>query len=289
MHALQIFWLSTKSDFWTFVIPDTAFGVFGALAGPVLTTNNATSFPAILIRIPSVLAWNWLNLLVFDLANQRSPDSVAEDSLNKPWRPIPAGHVTPVQMRRLLLAVLPVVLAINFSLGAWQETSLLFALTWMYNDLRGGDDSFILRNMIISLAFGLYNGGSLRVACGAGNTLHESGYCWIIIVSAVIFSTMHIQDLKDIAGDQARNRQSAPLVLGDGVTRWTIAGPILAWSVLCPLYLRVGMLAFALPVTIGTYVAFRTLWMRGPQADCTSWYIWAFWLISLYTLPLASS
>ena len=170
-------------------------------------------------------------------------------------------------MRRLLLAGLPVVLAINHFLGAWQETSLLFGLTWMYNNLQGGNDSFIQRKMIISLAFGSYNGGSLRVASGVGHTLRESGFHWISIITAVIFSTMHIQDLKDTAGDQARNRQSAPLVLGDNMARWTIAVPILAWSVLCPLYLRLGLLAFVMPVTTVAYVAFRTLWMPDPQVD----------------------
>lgn len=113
--------------------------------------------------------------LVFDLANQRSTDSVTEDSVNKPWRPVPAGYIAPIQMRRLLLAALPVVLIIHFILGAWQETSLLFGLTWMYNDLQSGNESFILWNLIISLAFGLYNGNSLRVACGAGHTIRESG------------------------------------------------------------------------------------------------------------------
>ena len=252
-----------------------------------MTTNKPTSFSSILVRVPRVLLWNWLNLVIFDLANQRCPDSVTEDRLNKPWRPIPAGHFTPVQMRQLLLVALPVFQAINCFLGAWQETSLLFSLTWMYNDLRGGDDSFLSRNMIISLAFGLYNGGSLRVACSAGHTLHETGLHWVFMITAIIFSTMHIQDLKDVAGDRTRNRQSAPLVLGDSMTRWTIAVPILAWPVLCPLYLRLGMLAFILPVTIGGYVAFRTLWIRDPQADRMSWYIWAFWLTSLYILPLA--
>ena len=286
-NALQIFWSLTESDFWTFLIPDTAFGIFGALAGPVLTTDKTTSFSAVLTRIPYVLLWNWLNLLIFELANQRSPGAVAEDTLNKPWRPIPAGNVTPAQMRGLLLSAIPIVLAVNFFLGAWQETALLFGLTWMYNDLQGGDDNFILRNLIISVAFGLYNEGSLRVGCGAGHAPHETGFRWILIVSAVIFSTMHIQDLQDTAGDQARNRQTAPLVLGDSLARWTVAVPILAWSVLCPLYLRLGLLAFVLPVMVGTFVAFRTVWMRGPQTDRMSWHIWAFWLISLYVLPLA--
>ena len=80
---------------------------------------------------------------------------------------------------------------------------------------------------------------------------------------------MNIQDLKDTIGNQARNLQLAPLVLGDNMARWTIAVPILAWSVLCPLYLRLGLLAFVLPVTTGAYAAFRTLWMRDLLADRT--------------------
>jgi len=60
-----------------------------------------------------VIAWNWLNLVVFDLANQRFPDAVKEDALNKPRGPIPAGYITPKQMRQVLLASIPVVFGIN--------------------------------------------------------------------------------------------------------------------------------------------------------------------------------
>ena len=197
--------------------------------------------------------------------------------------------MTSLQMRRVLLAALPAILATNYALGAWQETALLFGLTWMYNDLGGGDENFILRNLIIGLAFGLYNGGSLRIASGANHPVSAIGLRWVAMVSMVIFSTMHIQDLKDVAGDQARNRRSAPLVLGDSVVRLTIAVPVLVWSVLCPLYLGVDLLGFALPITLGSWVAFRTLWMRGKEADCRSWCIWAGWLVCLYGLPLVKA
>lgn len=210
MHALQTFWLLTESDFWTFVIPDTAFMFFGALAGPVVATNKSISFSAVPFRVPCVLAWNWPNLLVFDLANQRSEDSVTEDSIKKPWRPVPAGYITPIQMRRLLLTALPVVLIINFILGVWQETSLLFGLTWMYNDLQGGNDSFILRNMIISFAFGLYDGGSLRVACGAGHTIRESGYHWVLS-SALSSSRLCTFKISKILPAIGRGTDSQPL------------------------------------------------------------------------------
>ncbi len=94
----------------------------------------------VIARAPLVVLYNWGNLLIFDLANQRTPESAEEDRINKPHRPLPTGRMTPLQARRLLLASLPVVLTINYFLGPWIETALLFTLTWMYNDLGGGDE-----------------------------------------------------------------------------------------------------------------------------------------------------
>lgn len=132
-------WLFTESDFFTFVGPDSAFGIFGALAGPLLL-NNTDSALNVLARAPLVVIFNWSNLLIFDLANQRLPESVEEDRINKPHRPLPSGRMTPRSARRLLLASLPTVFIMSYFLGPWVETSLLFALTWMYNDLGGGDE-----------------------------------------------------------------------------------------------------------------------------------------------------
>ncbi len=227
-------------------------------------------------------------MIIFDLANQRFPICIAEDGLNKPWRVGPTGRLTSDQMRLLLLVALPVILAINTYLGAWEETLLIFSLTWMYNDLHGGE-TIIGRNLIISVAFGLYNGGSLRIASGAKNTVSEAGLYWNLIISAIVLTTMHIQDLKDVAGDALRNRQTAPLTFGERVTRWSVAIPVVAWSVVCPLYLGVGLLGSVLPGALGIYVAFRTLWMRGNKADRLSWQLWAFWLMSLYLLPLVKN
>lgn len=125
--------------FFTFVGPDSAFGIFGALAGPLLL-DNADKPLNVLARVPLVVLFNWSNLLIFDLANQRLPESVEEDRFNKPHRPLPLGRMTPLSARRLLLASLPVVFVINYLVGPWVETSILFTLTWMYNDLGGGDE-----------------------------------------------------------------------------------------------------------------------------------------------------
>lgn len=134
----------TESDFLTFVGPDTAFGIFGALAGPLLLNNSDGPY-RVLARTPLVILYNWANVLIFDLANQRTPQSAEEDRINKPHRPLPSGRMTDVQARRLLLVSLPTVLVVNYLLGPWKETAILFTLTWMYNDLGGGDEGIDLR------------------------------------------------------------------------------------------------------------------------------------------------
>ncbi|KAI3390267.1 hypothetical protein diail_10731, partial [Diaporthe ilicicola] len=148
----------------------------------------------ILLRLPSVLAFNVGNLLVFDLANQRSPSSVVEDRINKPWRPIPQGRINVDQARRGMLFVIPAVLALDYALGPWKQGVFIKILTWLYNDLGGGDEAFI-RELIISVAYGLFNSGSLRVAIGTGNSPSLLGVVWTVIISAVILTTMQVQDL----------------------------------------------------------------------------------------------
>lgn len=284
-----IFWLFTESDFATFVIPDTVFGIFGALAGPLLTNNTSPDLLEILARVPRVLLYNWANLLIFDLANQRLPEAVEEDAWNKPWRPLPSGRITMAGTRRLLLASLPVVLAINWALGAWEETALLFVLTWMYNDLKGGDEDFVIRNLIIGLAFGLYNGGALKIACGPDQSITTPGYCWVVLISCVIFTTMHVQDMKDQAGDKTRGRRSAPLVLGDAPARWTIAIPIVIWSVVCPLFLSVGPVGYLVTCVLGFLIVARIFVWRSTDADRKTWQLWTAWTALLYLLPVIQS
>lgn len=278
-------WLFSKSDFKTHVLPVTAFGLFAALAGPLTTTNTTPNLLHILARVPHALLWSWLNTLVQALANQRLPEAIEEDRINKPSRPIPAGRISANQTRRLLLVAIPLTLAITYALGAWQETALLFVLTWMYNDLGGGEEHFLARDGIVAVAFAGYNMGALRVVLGGKVELSGAAYIWLAIVSLVIFATMKIVDMKDQEGDRARGRRTAPLVLGDGVARWAIAGPVVLSSVLCPWFWGLGAAGYVLPVGIGAFVAVRVMCLRSSDADRKTWKFWALWIVSLYLLP----
>lgn len=164
---------------------ETCFGASGALSGHLLTTNPNPSQRDMLSRFPNVLVWNWLNLFLFNVANQRLPDSIREDSINRPWRALPSGRLTQLQARRLLLATVPVVFFESYYLGAAREAVILMVLTWTYNDLGGGDEFFAIRSLTNALGYVLYSVGSIRASCGYPSfDLHEGTYRWLLIACA---------------------------------------------------------------------------------------------------------
>ena len=293
LHFARTLWLFTVSDHKTFVLPQAAFGILGALSGPLLTTNAKPEFTAILLRIPHVLLWTWLNTLVFTISNQRLPEAVTEDKINKPWRPLPSARISITQARRLLLCAIPSSLVlIYFCLGAVEETVLLYCLTWMYNDCGGAEENFAIRNFIIAAAYALYGNGALRVACGSNtSTVICQTYTWHALVSGAIFFTMQMQDLKDQEGDRARQRRTAPLILGDAVSRWTIAIPTLVFSIAGLAFWDLNLFTAAgiLPAVMSSIVAVRVLVLRSQYADRVTWKLWSYWLMTLYALPLVKS
>ena len=285
-YHLHTIWLITCNDLKSIVLPETAFGIFTALAIP-LTTNPNPQLSEILSRLPHVILWNWLNVLLFDIANQRLPDSIIEDRVNKAWRPIPSGRMTPTEARRLLLVVIPIVFMGSLRLGGVVETVAMMVLTWMYNDLGGADEVYVVRNVINALGFMCYSSGATDVAAGA-HSLTPKAYKWIAMVGAIVFSTLSMQDLPDVVGDAVRGRRTSPLVLGDAWSRLEIAIPIFLWSIICPVFWKVTWLGWVLPLSVGVWLAFRVLRFRTVAADKISWKMWCLWTGILYALPLCT-
>jgi hypothetical protein len=274
------YWLFTESDFVTFAIPNTIFGLCCAYAGQPLVSIQSESVTTLLWRIPLVLLFNCTNLLIFDLANQRLWEAVLEDKRS--------------EVRKALQLIIPMALAINhYGLHAGAETACIVSGTWVYNDLKASDDSWISRNAIIALAFGVFNWSSLKVAIGGGgsSTAHitNSGRTWIWLFSGVILTTMHIQDMKDQLGDKARGRKTAPLVIGDKAARWTLAIPIFLWSPVCAAFFGGRLLSGALIGLLGTYVAWRCLSRKTREEDRWTWQLWCAWTALLSLMPLEAS
>ena len=272
------------------IVPVTLLGYLSSLASQDLGDASGTSIAISLSRVPLAFLWVYLNVLIFSIANQRLPPSVLEDKLNKPWRPLPAGLISPSEARYLLLFFIPAVYAIcGLFLGATHEFLLCTGGAWLYNDLGGADEHFVLRNLLNSIAYFVYGSGATRVAMGRGEPPHSvRTYAWLAMIAAVIFTTMQVQDLKDQEGDRARNRSTAPLKVGDRQTRWSIVVGVLAWSIICPTYWNSSAEGYGIPLCLGLVVAVRVLLKQGREEDRHTYMIWSWWLMSLFPLPLLS-
>ena len=280
-------WLFTVSEHKTIIYPWAAFGIFGALSGSIMTTNSMPDLASVAARGPQTLLWMWLVVLVFTIANQRLEESVLEDSINKPWRPIPSQRLTISQAQTLLLCAVPTVYFATLHLGAGNQALIGMLLTWMYNDLKGSDQNYVVRNLLNALGLTNWSVGATQVACGTtGHTLNAAGCYWLFIVGLIIFTTLQVQDFRDQAGDLKKGRRTAPLVWGDNFMRWVTALAIIFWSLASPAWWTLGIRGYLMPVAIGGLIARRLLVMRDTRADENTWKLWGLWMASLFVLPL---
>ncbi|KAF2450850.1 hypothetical protein P171DRAFT_460350 [Karstenula rhodostoma CBS 690.94] len=266
-------------DWWPFAI--------SFVRNPSVNNGETLDFYNIVLRLPYAIIWIWLQLLVLDLSNQRRVDSVVEDTLNKPWRPIPSGRLTEHHARQLLLASIPVTYILSqYTLGGTFETVALFVLNWIYNDLDASGNC-ILRNVLNALGITCIGAGARAVIAGGSScTLDPDGQAWLVVCAGVVLTTIQAQDLYDQEGDSKRGRKTMPLVLGDGAARWLTAGPVLMWSVTIPAYWSAGSLVgWVVSLFPGAVVGARLLIFRDVKSDRKTFKLWALWLIGLYAMP----
>ncbi|RYC65864.1 hypothetical protein CHU98_g276 [Xylaria longipes] len=254
------------------LLPKAVFGLLTALSctgirGDHQRTGELTG-GQILSRAPLVLLWVWAHLLAFNIGNQRRPESIAEDTINKPWRTMPSGLVP-----SLALLVL----------GHW------------YNDRGGGDVDAFVRNLINALGYVSFATGALEVALNRPlafqlGALKETQYnklnSWMLLLFCLVFTTVHTQDMHDQEGDAARGRSSVPLQIGDALARWLVMVFVLFWGVICPYFWKLGWIGYVTTTPLAFTVAYRTMVLRTTEHDSWTFTLWNIWIMSLYTLPL---
>lgn len=297
-YFCQTLWLFNLSDLKTIVMPNTIFGIIHALTAHKFGIKPAGGTNLIL-RLPLVLLWVWSNLLLLSLNNQRSPSSLAEDRVNKPWRPLPQGRISPSESKRLMYWVYAITPAMStlFGGGLRQNFGLIFLGTW-YNEFGGSDCHPLLRNAIVAVGYSCFASGALEVSLGFQLPMPFTGapdsdvamplFKWLAIIVGAIVTTMHTQDMYDQEGDALRGRRTLPLVVGDGCARWITVFWMAAWGVICPLFWGlpplsgVSLLTFGLATTIGV----RGLLYRDVSSDKLTFWLWNVWISCIFTLPI---
>ncbi|KAI0546409.1 UbiA prenyltransferase family [Xylaria curta] len=272
-HTVTLF-LFTKSDFKTVVIPQTIFALSAAL-----------SDHDVAIRFPYAVAWIWIHILVADLSNQRLPESVCEDKVNKPWRPMPAGRLTPRDAQIWLQIAIWLALLLSIMCNSLQPSTTLMTFLWLYNDLDGSSIGPFQRNLLNAVGLACFNWGGTSVLLGSC-TNRGPFTNWIILLAFVVTTTVQVQDLPDMEGDRARKRLTVPLAYGEEVGRWGAAVLAPVWSVVCTVFWRTPVLLAVIPFFISVAMAASIVLRRSQESDELGWKLWCLWVGCLYILPL---
>ncbi|KAH7313890.1 UbiA prenyltransferase family [Stachybotrys elegans] len=289
-HVKTVF-LFTKSDYKTILLPQATFAISAAVSGAQLTTTWSEDGGGGLdaVRLAQMLAWIWVNLLVEDIANQRLEDAIAEDQINKPWRPLPAGRLTPEEARDWLMASIVMSVAVSAAMGALTPTLSLLPMVWMYNDLHGSSSGFLIRNILNGCGLMNFSWGSLHVL--AGGELLPRGVAWIAMTGSIVMTTIHAQDLPDQEGDKARGRRTIPLTLGQRAARWSLVVTVLFWSLAAPVFwgasLQGGGGCWWVSVpAVGSAMVWLAVQRWGQEWDEVVWKLWCLWMAMIYALPV---
>lgn len=286
-YHIYTIWLFTFSDLKTVVGPKTFFGIVNAIFAsqfgiPSLPSSSIGS------RLPVVAFWCWINLLPFVISNQRQDAAIVEDKLNKPWRPLPSGRLSQHQAKLLMLTLYPIAILASSWIGGIYQSLAIVALGFLYNDCGGAEANCLVRNLLNGAGYISFTSGAMSAAFGSQFLPTPALVRWLAIVCLVVTTSVHIQDMSDQGGDRLRNRKTVPLVIGDELSRWTIAVAVGFWSVFCPWFTHTPSL-YTAPPMLGAIVMYRTLTQKTVSEDKLTFKIWNLWLVALYLCPVVSS
>lgn len=296
LYHLHTCLLFTYSDLKNILVPQTLFAVVTALTCTQRSPSTPSTFTqlplsATLWRFPLAALWVWLHMLLFSISNQTQPASLTEDTQNKPWRPLPSGRITLSSSRRLfhVTSILCIIYSILFT-NRFQETIVFQALTFLYNDLALGDISFVARAIINSTGYTTFAMGAFRVLVyKSGRIPNATAYPWLVLLTAVIFTTGHVQDLEDLEGDTASGRKTLPILIGEARGRWSVLLPVACWMVVVPRFWNCGVFSSLIVLMLGGTVVRRLAKENDKcQGYKKTFKLWTCWVVMMYFLPLLS-
>ncbi|KAI1410214.1 UbiA prenyltransferase family [Hypoxylon sp. FL1857] len=286
-------WLFTLSDLKTIVVPSTLFGVANSLAASQYHILPAESIQSkhLLCRSPLIIVWVWINLVPFTIGNQMTTSSIAEDAINKPWRPLPSGRFSSSHAKILMSIFYMVAQMFNIYTGCGIRQGVgLFLLGVWYNNLGGADHHPLVRNAINALGYVCFTSGAMEAALGMPLPFSTSSRLveWLGVVAGIIMTTVHVHDMYDQEGDALRGRRTLPLVIGDTSARLVMVFWMLVWGVCCPMFWDTTVFARVSSLVLAMLIGSRTLLYRDVSSDRVTCLVWNIWMSFVYFLPLCA-
>ncbi|KAF2827281.1 hypothetical protein CC86DRAFT_321203, partial [Ophiobolus disseminans] len=229
------------------------------------------------------MLWVWLVMLQFTLHNQRRPESIIEDNINKPWRPLPSGRISVKGANYLLFVTYLAVSVLSFQLGVITHFVVFTGLVCWYNDLGGSDRSGLFRNFLNASGYACLFSASLRICLDPSgeSRIGDRATSWTLIMVLVIFTTIHAQEFRDEAGDKARRRQNIITSIGHSRARLLLVTFMGFWCAFIPSWLGLTFKGAFVTLALGLWTAALTIWgmvKRTEKLDKKMYLVWSCWL-----------
>ena len=313
LYTIYLFTYSSHKDV---IYPGLVFSLSTALSSrSYLPLSSSPSPLKIIPRTPYALLQIYLSLLLFSLHNQHHPSSILKDTINKPWRPLPAGRISPSQTRLLLiLGVYPLFFGTAYTLGTLFPTISFVIFTIYYCELGGCSAGGVARGLLNALGYSCFFTGGFLALVGNSQTptTHHSQYTqsqftryfkhtqqggpgtgtvwqWLVVICAVVFTTTHTQDFRDEKGDLARGRKTVQTTLGDAGARWVVVVASAAWSVVIPNMFGLGLIVSAIlcgGAGMLAYFLLSGIKNRTVEGDIRVYKVWIAWFMAVILSPL---
>lgn len=249
-----------------------------------------SNFIQLPIRLSCSLLYAVLYILTFCMLNQ--VNSVEEDTINKPYRPLPSKMLTRqgtwirIVIYSALFLMLAALLGIFWISVGWQ------IVTYFLN-IWGGSNHWITKNWVgMSIGTFLLLGAQWHIAApdstpGRGEDFSVIFY-WIFISLWAGFS-LPLQDFRDVKGDGEMKRKTLPLSLGDQLGRLIM---VISYSTFLPSLFLAAMLSIrtfqelmaspiGLIILIGQtlvhwLIAYRLWCFRQPKEDDRTYHLYVY-------------
>lgn len=293
-YNLSTLYFFTEGDFKCIIVPQSIFAISVVFSSVSLVDTAPYEFNLgrTLSRIPLMVFWLWIHLLAEDISNQRLPEAIAEDVINKPWRPIPSGRLSAEEAQQILKVLIPAALLISAKLQSLEPSATFMTLVWLYNDLDCAGSGPLQRSLVNAAALACFGWGAVTTLTGSSKDVGRNAVLihWIVLTAAVIMTTIHAQDFPDVAGDKIRGRKTIPLVFNEDWARGTLAALIIFWSMVCLVFWDVkSVVVWATLLGIGGTMSFKTTFNRTKCSDEIVWKLWCCWITVVYLLPVFST
>lgn len=239
---------------------------------------KATSAPTmdLLAAMGRASLYFWLYTYTFCLSNQIV--GVEEDRLNKPDRPIPAGMTS-----RSGALVRWAIASIALVLVGWWFGVAMWAILWLAvsiaHDFLNLSKCWVLKCVIMSVGVV----AQLAAAWAMVTPLTSLAHTWIVVIALLIFPTVSLQDLRDMAGDRRLRRKTLPLVAGDRLTRtllsvcFALQPLVVHFGLMAPFGGPLAVLCESITAAVSLVIAARILLHRHPAADHETYLLYTCW------------